>query len=64
MTRKDYEALAQMVKEAEPQTDLGLRILVFKMADYFKADNPNFKHEVFYKACGLDDSQYKHIEEA
>jgi 5-hydroxyisourate hydrolase-like protein (transthyretin family) len=53
-----------MVKEAEPQTDLGLRILVFKMADYFKADNPNFKHEVFYKACGLDDSQYKHIEEA
>jgi hypothetical protein len=34
MTSKDYEALAQIIKEAEPQTDLSLRIAVFKLADY------------------------------
>lgn len=62
MTKKDYEAVAQILKDAEPQTDLGLRIVVFKMADMFKSENPRFSHERFYKACGLEDNQYKHIE--
>lgn len=62
MNKKEYEAFADILKDAEPSTDLALRIVVFKMADLFKRDNPNFSHERFYKACGLDDNQYKHLE--
>lgn len=62
MTRKDYKIIADALREAEPQTDLALRIAIFKIADHLKVDNPNFKHEAFYKACGLADGQYKRIE--
>lgn len=63
MTKKDYVAIAKAIKEAEPQTDLGLRIMVFKLADYFKSDNHAFSHERFYQACGLEEDQYQHLEQ-
>ena len=61
MTRKNYEQIAKILKESEPSTDLGLRIVVFKMADMFKAENPSFIHEKFYEACGLTTEQFRDL---
>lgn len=61
MSRQDYNRVAEILKDAEPNTDLGLRIVVYKMADMFKADNPRFVHERFYEACGLAKEHFKDL---
>lgn len=46
MTRKDYEAIAKVIKlnETKSQVTLGL-------ASIFEDDNPNFDTGKFLKAC-------------
>ena len=49
MTRKDYEAIAKIIKfnETKSQVTLGL-------ASIFEDDNPNFDTGKFLKACKED----------
>jgi hypothetical protein len=49
MTRKDYEAIAKIIKfnESRSQITLGL-------ASIFEDDNPNFDTGKFLKACKED----------
>jgi len=61
MTRKDYVKTANILKgfsnEIHPQVYLDL---VDVFADYFEADNDNFKREIFETACGLDELVVNH----
>jgi hypothetical protein len=50
MLRKHYEAFAKMFRESGTQTTA--EILIEKMIDILKADNPRFDAEKFRKACG------------
>ena len=53
LTRKDYKAIAAIIKgemhlnKLSPNIALGL-------ADYMAADNPRFNRERFVQACGYD----------
>jgi len=49
MTKKDYEAIAKIIKfnETKSQVTLGL-------ASIFEDDNPNFNTGKFLKACKED----------
>lgn len=49
MTRKDYEAFAKMFRESGTQTTA--EILIEKVCDIFKKDNPRFDPVKFRKAC-------------
>lgn len=63
MTRKHFEALAALLKNANlavvnedgaPQAaDIVVADLCHDMADYFKSENPNFDSDRFLTACGL-----------
>lgn len=60
MTRKDYRLLAGVfnyqqtvyVKGSIPW--LALQATAEAMARALKTDNPNFRHDTFMAACGLD----------
>lgn len=58
MTRKHYNMLAEMFQQAKPDSHLEPAVyelwlcLVHRLADQLKRDNPNFKHERFFNACG------------
>lgn len=60
MSRKDYELIASTIKSIAYDPALAnlsaastLKILALRMANNFKADNPNFKPETFEQACGF-----------
>ena len=55
MTRKDYVAVAEILKgyEVAMIDSFWFEDLVNDFADFFSADNPNFKMEKFTHACGL-----------
>ena len=66
MTRKNFEAIAAIVKDeveatlplSDPATIVGaaygIEELAKSLADYFASDNPNFDRRRFLTACGLD----------
>lgn len=60
MTKKDFEAIAYMLKKELNSNSEGTsgEATVFSLAqnlsDYFSEMNPRFKRDVFYKACGLN----------
>ena len=55
MTRKDYVAVAEILSEFQDliNDQFTFEDLVNEFADFFSADNPNFKMEKFTHACGL-----------
>lgn len=61
MTRKDYELLAQAVRDAlydpsvQPSTECqrAVRLVACHIADDLADDNDRFDRERFLKACGV-----------
>jgi hypothetical protein len=56
MSRRDYQALAAVIREVaatggDPGTCLAF---AERMARVFAADNSNFSREVFYRAAGFE----------
>ena len=55
MTRKDYIATAEILKDYKDEMSKNLfQFIVYDFADLFEADNPNFNENKFYSACGLE----------
>ena len=56
MSRRDYVAVAAAVKAVgSTGGDTGTLVaLVASLGTVFADDNPNYKHDVFVAACGLD----------
>ena len=52
-----YIVIAEKIREehskGNPETQLAIETLAFKLAAYFAQDNANFKREVFLQACGI-----------
>lgn len=62
MTRKDYSAVANIIKKEMDRCDgcddgivLALNRIVDEMCSVFKADNPNFDKDRFLSACGFEE---------
>ena len=55
MTRKDYVAVAEILNSFQDliADQFTFEDLVNEFADFFSADNPNFKMDKFTHACGL-----------
>ena len=61
MTKKHYQAIADIVsthlysmdEEIEVEGRLATVELTYKLAKYFKQDNPRFDRERFLGACGI-----------
>lgn len=57
MTKKHYEAMATIIKEAydkcPTQNTTRYDDIVYPLADYFATDNPKFDRERFLTACGI-----------
>jgi hypothetical protein len=55
MTRKDYVAVAEILSDFKYAiaNDVVFTDLVEEFADFFSADNPNFKFDKFTHACGV-----------
>ena len=55
MTRKDYEAIAEIfsaVEKERPRQEVGAILAVMRgLADYFEKDNPRFDRDRFVEAC-------------
>ena len=51
MTRKHFRSLAEAI--AKIVDDKQREELAESVADVCKADNPNFKRDLFYRACGV-----------
>ena len=52
MTRKDFERIARVVK-AFPMFECDRSLLAARFVDALAPTNPNFKREVFLRACGV-----------
>ena len=56
MTRKDFQAIATVIKDT-PFTDPQDRvILAHRMAEVCQGTNPNFKKQLFLDACKADEA--------
>ena len=69
MTRKDYQLIADTIrrsvqevrdiygeseiKDIESHMAVAISITIRNLQQGLKQDNPNFKPDTFYKACGL-----------
>ncbi len=51
MTRKHFKAIAEAI--AKITDDYQRAELAESVADVCKASNPNFKRDLFYRACGV-----------
>jgi hypothetical protein len=59
MTRKDYNKIAESLKNSKPCPDLkdmlfAWEVTVAGLADALHDDNPRFDYDRFIKACGFD----------
>jgi hypothetical protein len=58
MVRTDYEKFARMISEHRRDDDGTHSATIASIADYLacicEADNPRFKRERFFTACGMD----------
>jgi hypothetical protein len=52
MSRKDYRTMANKIKNMDDRDLAGE--MCQKFAEMAKADNPRFKEEMFFAACGID----------
>lgn len=52
MSRKDYQAIADVIKASSGDVPT-LTAVAKGIADVFAADNPRFDRERFYDACDL-----------
>ena len=58
MSKRDYSHIAEIVNDNLADTMVESRAIATmtrELADYFKSDNPNFRYDTFFKACGLDE---------
>ena len=57
MTRKDYENIADIIREAKKEQDAQYMIQYIESAFQclFASDNPRFDHDKFKQACQLKD---------
>lgn len=56
MSKKDYELIAEAMRESEPKDELQRwhwADVCIILADKLKADNPRFNREQFLSECGL-----------
>ena len=58
LTRKDFKAIAEIIKEETSFVNpyfpfMYVKNLTDELAGYFKRENPKFDRERFLKACGL-----------
>jgi len=54
MTKKDYKALAQIIKDTEKQGNtLIIPNFIKRLTNYLKIDNYRFDYHKFIVACGL-----------
>lgn len=62
MTRKHFEAIALIIKNAripnaaagfDDGFDAGVEDVATSLADYFAGENPRFDREKFLTACGI-----------
>lgn len=56
-TRKDYRAAAAAFAGAlasYPESAEGISRAARDLATHFKSDNPRFRFDIFFEACGLD----------
>lgn len=53
MTRKDFIAIAKIIKDSEPRKTKAKRLMVAELCDLYKQTNPRFDRERFKTACGL-----------
>jgi len=55
MTRKDYELIAEILRNADEVADKEtLTALVEMFADAFEDNNPRFNPEIFFRKSGID----------
>ena len=54
MTKKDYVAIAAILREA-PQYGDPVDYIIAELCDVLKADNPRFERERFIAACQPND---------
>lgn len=73
MTKKDYIAIANIIKSASEQVkeqnqkegyisitgDLALHYIIREYANYAQADNPRFSKDAFIFACGFNPENYR-----
>lgn len=58
MSKRNYAKIADIINDNLADTMVESRAIAGvarEMADYFKSDNPNFRYDVFFDACGLDE---------
>ena len=51
-TRKQYKAIAKLIKESTLYSFDGV-LIANEFADYFAKDNPRFDRDKFLSACGV-----------
>lgn len=60
MTRKDYRATAEVLKQAldnnADETGEVVAEIAQGLAYMFKCDNRSFRFDTFYEACGFDEN--------
>jgi|TARA_R100001510_G_C7602782_1_gene168842 dihydroneopterin aldolase len=55
MTRKDYKVFAELIKTSVNNPEIfTITDLANELCEVFKKDNPNFKKDLFLKACDLN----------
>tara|TARA_R100001244_G_C5062054_1_gene109093 strand:+ start:173 stop:370 length:198 start_codon:yes stop_codon:yes gene_type:complete len=61
MTRKNYKAIAAVLASVQAETGdppgWEFDLIVARLADTFKAENPNFQRERFAAAARVNDSE-------
>lgn len=58
MSFKNYTRVAEILNDNLADTNVESRAVACvarELADYFKWDNPRFRYDKFYAACGLDE---------
>lgn len=61
MTKKNYKEVAEIIKEIVITAPYTAKDIADSFDIYFRNDNPLYKSNLFYTACGLDN--LKKIEE-
>jgi hypothetical protein len=57
MTKKDFELIAQIIRDCDTIDDLTVeqhRLIAIKFSQQLKVTNPSFDHAIFMKACGAN----------
>jgi hypothetical protein len=56
MTKKDYELIAQVVRNLKDEVvdDLAHEAIVTNFIEELQSENPRFNSEIFAKACGVN----------